>query len=163
MKIKSISPNHKHFESICQQLCRWIHGKYDYFAYLQIKWDLIEQYKNAKGKNHKQFRSVFLPKIFIATDKAKLVGFCRLVSHVIEDRKDLSPWISQVYVFEPFRKKGYASAMINAVCQEAEKLHYKSIYIRTDDQEEFYKKLAWQTFDQQSENEVNYKLMRKTI
>ncbi|WDE95913.1 GNAT family N-acetyltransferase [Lentisphaera profundi] len=163
MKIKTISPNNKHFESVCFHLTLWIHQEFDYFLYLQLKWDLIDQYQLAKTRHKKKRSRNHFPKIIIATHKGDLIGFCRLVAEVLPEQKKIGPWLSQMYILETQRSKGYGTKIIEYVGLVAKKLKYKTLYLRTEDQEKFYQKLDWQFFEKHSENDTEFTVLKKNL
>ena len=163
MKIKEITPQHKHFEPLCRILTEWIYGQPDYINYLQVKWSLIEHYNHGKALHRKKRKRHPLPKIFIVTHKAKLIGFCRLVPHVVMEKKHLGPWLAQMHILPSYRNCGYGKSLLEQVCTVAKKLNYEQLYLKTEDQESFYQNLDWQSFDQHQEDGLNYTLMKKEL
>ncbi|MDD7986953.1 GNAT family N-acetyltransferase [Lentisphaera marina] len=163
MKTKEISPSHKHFEALCRHLCEWIYEDYDYFKYLQLKWELIEQYDLAKQLHKKKRKRLALPKIFIATVKGELVGFCRLVPQIISERAELSPCLAQMFILEKYRKRGYGKKLIDDVCKVAKKLKHKQIYLKTEDQEKFYQSVNWESFDTWTKEKESFTLMKRAL
>ena len=68
----------------------------------------------------------------ILLDDDILIGFISIFPTDGEERKDLFPWYSTMYVKENFRKKGYSKILNNAILEEARKRGFKKIYLKTD-------------------------------
>ena len=65
-------------------------------------------------------------------DKNTLIGFISLFKYDGEERKNLTPWYATMYVKENYRKKGYSVLLNNAIIDEARKLGFKKVYLKTD-------------------------------
>lgn len=61
-----------------------------------------------------------------------LVGFISIFPTDGEEKKDLSPWYSTMYVKEEFRRKGYSKLLNTAILQEAKKRGFKKLYLKTN-------------------------------
>lgn len=61
-----------------------------------------------------------------------LIGFISLFQTDGEERQDLTPWYATMYVKEKYRHKGYSKILNNAIIEEAKKLGYKKIYLKSD-------------------------------
>lgn len=62
----------------------------------------------------------------------KLIGFISLFKYDGDERKDLSPWYATMYVKEEYRGNGYSKVLNEMIIEEAIKLGYKRIYLKTD-------------------------------
>lgn len=67
----------------------------------------------------------------ILLDDDKLVGFISIFPRDGEERKELSPWYSTMYVKKEYRKKGYSKILNDAILKEAKKRNIKRIYLKT--------------------------------
>lgn len=67
----------------------------------------------------------------ILLDDDKLVGFISIFPRDGEERKELSPWYSTMYVKKEYRKKGYSKILNDAILKEARKRNIKRIYLKT--------------------------------
>jgi len=76
-------------------------------------------------------------------DDDKIVGFCTLRENRLKNHLDINPWLCNVMIFEEFKGKGYAKAMINFACEKFKNFGYSKIYVWTDQAPEFYEKLGW--------------------
>lgn len=70
--------------------------------------------------------------VLILLDNDILIGFISLFKEDGEEKQDLSPWYATMYVKEQYRKKGYSKLLNNAILEEAKKLKYKRVYLKTD-------------------------------
>ena len=62
----------------------------------------------------------------------KLIGFISLFKTDGDEKTDLTPWYATMYVKKEYRNKGYSKILNNAIIEEAKKLGYKKIYLKTD-------------------------------
>ena len=65
-------------------------------------------------------------------EERKLIGFISLFKYDGDERKDLSPWYATMYVKEEYRGNGYSKVLNEMIIEEAIKLGYKRIYLKTD-------------------------------
>lgn len=70
--------------------------------------------------------------VLILVKNNTLVGFISLFKSDSEIRKDLSPWYATMYVKNEFRKKGYSKLLNAAIIDEAAKLGYDYVYLKTE-------------------------------
>ena len=74
-------------------------------------------------------------------DENNLVGFISLFKYDGEYRKDLTPWYATMYVKEEYRGKGYSKLLNEALLNEAKKLGYTKVYLKTE-LENYYEKFG---------------------
>lgn len=79
--------------------------------------------KNLENKNYCKL---------ILLDNKNLVGFISIFPTDGEERTDLSPWYSTMFIKEEYRGNGYSIILNNAVLREAKKRGYKRIYLKTN-------------------------------
>lgn len=60
-----------------------------------------------------------------------LMGFISLFKYDGEFRKDLTPWYATMYIKEEYRNKGYSKILNKAILDEAIRLRYTKIYLKT--------------------------------
>src|SRR5574344_2598161 len=65
-------------------------------------------------------------------DNDKLLGFISLFKYDGDERMDLSPWYATMYVKQEYRGNGYSRLLNNYLLNEAKKLGYKKMYLKTD-------------------------------
>lgn len=61
-----------------------------------------------------------------------LIGFISLFKYDGDERRDLSPWYATMYVREEYRGKAYSKILNEMIIEEAKRLGYKKIYLKTD-------------------------------
>ena len=74
-------------------------------------------------------------------DENNLVGFISLFKYDGEYRKDLTPWYATMYVKKEYRGKGYSKLLNEALLNEAKKLGYTKVYLKTE-LENYYEKFG---------------------
>lgn len=79
--------------------------------------------KNLENKNYCKL---------ILLDNKNLVGFISIFPTDGEERTDLSPWYSTMFIKEEYRGNGYSIILNNAILKEAKKRGYKKIYLKTN-------------------------------
>ena len=60
-----------------------------------------------------------------------LMGFISLFKYDGEFRKDLTPWYATMYIKKEYRNKGYSKILNKAILDEAIRLRYTKIYLKT--------------------------------
>ena len=126
--------NHPQF---CEVLAEWHHSEWGRSSGALLS-DSIGLLDRSKSANH-------LPLVIVALRKAP-VGMAMLVEHDMPMRKDLTPWLSALYVPTAERNNGVGSCLVARVVAEGWRLAYKQIYLFTSDRVGFYNNLDWQVF-----------------
>ena len=67
----------------------------------------------------------------ILLDNDILIGFISIFPTDGEERKDLSPWYSTMYVKREFRGKGYSKILNDAILEEARNRGFKKLDLKT--------------------------------
>ena len=65
-------------------------------------------------------------------DEKGLIGFISLFKYDGDYHKDLTPWYATMYVKENYRGKGYSKELNKAILNEAKKLGYTKVYLKTE-------------------------------
>ena len=65
-------------------------------------------------------------------DEKELIGFISLFKYDGDYHKDLTPWYATMYVKENYRGKGYSKELNKAILNEAKKLGYTKVYLKTE-------------------------------
>lgn len=68
----------------------------------------------------------------VLLDNDILIGFISIFPTDGDERKDLSPWYTTMYVKEEFRGKGYSKILNNAILEEAKSRGFEKLYLKTD-------------------------------
>ena len=94
------------------------------------KKDLEEKINNKISKIINNFDNPFYCKLVLLDDDI-LIGFISIFPTDGEERKDLSPWYSTMYVKREFRGKGYSKILNDAILEEARNRGFKKLYLKT--------------------------------
>ena len=79
-----------------------------------------------------------------AVDGDRLLGSVNLVENDLPMRRDLTPWLAQLYVFPESRCKGAGAALIHAAVNEAGNLSWSKMYLYCSGTlPQYYEKLGW--------------------
>ena len=89
----------------------------------------MEQYINKKRKDILTNDKVIS---VIGLVDNKLIGFISLFKTDGDERTDLTPWYATMYVKKEYRNKGYSKILNNAIIEEAKRLGYKKLYLKTN-------------------------------
>jgi N-acetylglutamate synthase-like GNAT family acetyltransferase len=84
----------------------------------------------------------FIPSTFIAKDNS-LSGSAAIVSHDMETRPQLSPWLASVYVAPEKRGQGIGTKLVLHVMELTKREGIKTLYLFTPDRQDFYLNLGW--------------------
>lgn len=105
-------------------------------------------------KIKKLFKNRYYCKL-ILLDNDKLVGFISIFPTDGEEKKELSPWYSTMYVKEEYRKKGYSKILNDAILKEAKNRKIKRIYLKTS-LDNYYEKFGAKYIGRLENNEKLY-------
>jgi len=140
--------NHPHFIST---LAAWHHAMWGALA----PGSTVEQ-RIARLTGHVGRPAI--PTTLVAFDKTTVFGSASLVQNDLTTHPHLTPFLASVYVGEPYRRQGIASALVRQMVTEAGKLGVAKVYLITPDQQALYRKLGWQ-----DEGIVNYRGEQVTL
>ncbi len=118
------------------------------------KKQFCEKVNNKIEKIKKLFKNKYYCKL-ILLDNDKLVGFISIFPTDGEEKKELSPWYSTMYVKEEYRKKGYSKILNDAILKEAKKRKIKRIYLKTS-LDNYYEKFGAKYIEKLKNNEKLY-------
>ncbi|WP_084810646.1 GNAT family N-acetyltransferase [Bradyrhizobium sp. NAS80.1] len=131
----------KNLERFIPTIAAWQHEEFGYLTPEVTLEQRIVRLTSAKDPNR-------LPVALVALsedDKTLLGTASILVTTLIH--KNLSPWLSSVYVPPAHRGNGVASALATAAASETERLGFSTLYLFTPNNESLYSRLGWTTFD----------------
>ena len=84
-----------------------------------------------------------------------LIGFISLFKYDGEERRNLTPWYATMFVKDEYRGKGYSKILNKAILDEASKLGFSKIYLKTD-LVNYYEKYGAKYIDKLSNGESLY-------
>ncbi|RCW79280.1 acetyltransferase (GNAT) family protein [Halanaerobium sp. DL-01] len=88
-----------------------------------------------------------IPTTFIAIVDDEAVGTASIVENDMNTRKDLSPWLADVFVLESYRNRKIATKLIERILKEAKIIGIEKLYLYTREAEGFYVKKNWKIID----------------
>ncbi len=102
-----------------------------------------------------------IPSVFVAIEDAELCGSATLAAYDMDTRRDLTPWLADVFVSPDFRRRGIASALVRRVVDEARVLDVSELYLFTTGpwRERLYAGLGWSVIDRPIYLEIERVLM----
>jgi GNAT superfamily N-acetyltransferase len=84
-----------------------------------------------------------IPTIVIAFTGGTLVGSAMLITHDMDTRMELSPWLAGVFVAAERRCQGIGAALVRRVIDDATRLGVHRLYLYTPSAERFYLRRGW--------------------
>ena len=129
--------DHKEFIPI---IADWFHEEWGKLNPNRKKDDIILMIEQHLHKNT-------LPIIFIGLDDSQtLVGTVLLRREEMENFKNLSPWLSSLYVPADKRRQGIGAFLVWSLLEKAKEFKFEEIYLFTEKSEDWYKDLDWVFF-----------------
>ena len=139
------------------ELCaEWLISEWGHFDPSITKQDKISELTSTA-------RSGELPFNFIAREGNELLGLGRILKTDLECRKDLSPWLGDLYVKPSSRGKGVGSQLVRYGEEIARDLGFRMLYLFVSDQEDFYSRLGWTLHSEVSEKGSPVKILEKAL
>jgi GNAT superfamily N-acetyltransferase len=137
-------------------LAQW---HYEQWGYLTPN-KTIERYI---ARLHSHLDKKQIPTTFVALTGGILMGSSSLVAYDVDTDRDLSPWLSSLYVSPIFRGRGVGSALVHRVIKEAEALGVETLYVFAPDREGFYRRLGWSTVERTEYRGYEVSIMARDI
>ena len=135
MEIKYLADSKEYIQTVINWLYdQWGHN-YEYGKEVWTK------------RINNRLRKQEIPTTFIAIENDKAIGTASLIEYDMDTRKDLTPWLADVYVKKEHRGKKVASKLVKRVIKEAEKIGIPKLYLYTREAEGLYKKLGWEVIE----------------
>jgi len=90
-----------------------------------------------------------IPSVLVAVENGELRGSATLAEYDMETRRDLTPWMTDVFVAPEFRRRGIAAALVRRVMEEARSIGVLQLYLFTTGpwRERLYAGLGWSVID----------------
>ncbi len=104
-----------------------------------------------------------IPLTLVCYIDGKAVGTAGIDTADMATHPELTPWMASVYVPPEMRRRGIGTALCKRVRVELERLHVKTAYLFTPDQERLYQGLGWKTFSRESYHGEDVVLMRMDL
>lgn len=90
----------------------------------------LKEYVNKKKEKIRLEDKVIL--VLGLFNEDELLGFISLFKYDGNERKDLTPWYATMYVKEKYRGRGYSKILNDALVEEASKLGYSRVYLKSN-------------------------------
>jgi N-acetylglutamate synthase-like GNAT family acetyltransferase len=89
-----------------------------------------------------------IPTVIVATLEGELAGSATLAESDLETRRDLTPWMRDVFAPQ-LRRRGIASTLVRRIVEEAHGLGVAELYLFTTGKmrEQLYVDLGWSVID----------------
>lgn len=115
MEIKRLTPDSPLWEAAADfaEKCSWIAGKH-------------------VARMMRENRFTDWEAIFFAMEDGRFAGYCTLLREDYYPENRYSPWISSMFVEEPFRGNQLSGRMIDFACGYAKEQGFRTVYIPTD-------------------------------
>ena len=108
----------------------------EYFYLSSLEWGNSYKKDNYKSILNKRVSDVLngindnIILVLGLIDDDKLIGFISLFKY--DDNYDYTPWYATMYVKEEYRAKHYSKILNDALIEEARKLGYEKIYLKSE-------------------------------
>jgi GNAT superfamily N-acetyltransferase len=110
-----------------------------------------------------RMRRLELPIGFVAVLDEAVVGMACLVTHDMETRPTLTPWLATVLVAPQYRGRGFGSALSERVVAEGRVLGFPKLYLVTFDKIAFYARLGWSELEHTEYLELPATIMTREL
>jgi GNAT superfamily N-acetyltransferase len=115
--------------------------KQSLMRYVEDNWRAV--YKPFAGVVDEVFWSYKkFPKCYLLLKNSNIIGFYQLIERELIIRKDLTPWITCIFVDEQERGRRLGSKLLEHGRKSAGKLGYPKVYLTTD-HIQFYEKFGF--------------------
>lgn len=137
-------------------VAKWLNGAWD----IPLGYSLAETTTWCRGLANATNEA-----ILIAKHRNRLVGTVAVVACDLETRKDLTPWLSSLFVSPSDRGKMIGQALVEAACGWARRRHFTMLYLyaRRGSLIGYYGRLGWSPMAGFELDGIGFELMQKTL
>ena len=133
--------------------------------WLNTEWDHEQRY--TLDETAKWLREIVGSKAgeaaLVASGADRPVGICLLVECDLDQRAELTPWLSSLFVRPDYRRRAIGRRLVRGIetiaCEEGA----ESLFLYTLDRESFYAELGWQTIERLELEAGKFALMSKGL
>lgn len=103
--------------------------------------DSLEQYR---GMLESACAGNSLPLVVVALSESTLLGSASVIACDMNIRRELTPWLAQLFVLEEWRGQGVGAALVHKASEYASRLGFQAMYLYTSGTlPHFYQNLGW--------------------
>ena len=107
----------------------------EYCELCNLEWGVPKSEKEMnqyiQDKKEKVLKGDKVISVLGLVDNNILIGFISLFKYDGDERKDLTPWYATMYVKAEYRGKGFSKILNGAIIDEAKRLGYEKIYLKS--------------------------------
>ena len=114
--------------------------------WLYDQWGHLSPGRSVEGVEtelHNSCNRDSIPLAVVALSDTEPVGIACLIQHDMDTRKDLFPWLANVFVSPKHRRNGIGTALTKRIMGKCKTLGIGTCYLFTPDRETFYSRLGW--------------------
>lgn len=104
----------------------------EYIELCSSEWGKAKTKEEIEKKKNKILNGDKVISILGLVENNIMIGFISLFKYDGNERKDLSPWYATMYVKKEYRNKGYSKMLNDAILDEAFKLGYSKVYLKSE-------------------------------
>ncbi len=104
-----------------------------------------------------------LPMAWVAHDGGTVLGTAALRTTDLSGFDHLTPWLSGVFVFPEYQRRGIGTALCQHVEAFAQTMGHKTLYLFTLDQQVLYKRLGWRYLEKGTWMGIEADVMTKSV
>jgi GNAT superfamily N-acetyltransferase len=132
-------------------LAQWHHRQWSYLY-------PDESFDDRLRRMQPHLHASFIPGTYVAIDSSP-VGSASIIENDMETRPELTPWLASVYVKPDFRHRGIGRQLVNHIEKLAGEHNIRQLFLFTPDQQAFYQRLGWDTYDNTTYHDENVTIM----
>ena len=125
---------------VIDTLARW---HYDEWQGLIPEWSYQEAHRELATHTGR----AAVPTTIVAFEGDELIGSASLLVEDLPQWKHLTPWVASVFVAPAWRGKRIGSRLVEEMVAVAGQLGVATVYLLTEGQSDFYRKLGWATVE----------------
>lgn len=104
----------------------------EYIELCSAEWGKAKTKEETEKKKNKILNGDKVISILGLVENNIMIGFISLFKYDGNERKDLTPWYATMYVKKEYRNKGYSKMLNDAILDEAFKLGYSKVYLKSE-------------------------------
>jgi predicted N-acetyltransferase YhbS len=144
------------YQASIPQIARWFYREWSYLYPDRGPHDFERLVQERANRDR-------IPIALVALDADLVIGTVSLKMYDMDDRFDLAPWLSGLYVTKEWRCRGVGSILVKAMEAKASLLGFSELYLYTPNSVHFYSRLGWQILELKRYNSTPVTLMGRIL